>query len=164
MLHLSPFCKILNFSKPDSPLVLTRRLARRAGFVFEPGPSGAEDTLPPFRFGDNRAMTGSANVDSNVAEARPCKVALVGFGTVGSSVARILSERAHLNLLLTHVLNRNVERKKVDWLPSSVKWTDNIHDVVASDVDIVVEVMGGLEPAEDWIRRVLESGKSVVTA
>jgi homoserine dehydrogenase len=109
-------------------------------------------------------MTGSANVDSNVAEARPCKVALVGFGTVGSSVARILSERAHLNLLLTHVLNRNVERKKVDWLPSSVKWTDNIHDVVASDVDIVVEVMGGLEPAEDWIRRVLESGKSVVTA
>jgi homoserine dehydrogenase len=88
----------------------------------------------------------------------------LGFGTVGSSVARILCERSNTHLCLTHVLNRNVARKKVDWLPPSVQWTENIDDVLSSDAEIVVEVMGGLQPAEDWIRRALHSGKSVVTA
>jgi homoserine dehydrogenase len=96
--------------------------------------------------------------------AQSCKVALIGFGTVGSSVARILCERSNTHLRLTHILNRNVARKKVDWLPSSVQWTENVDDVLSSDVDVVVEVMGGLQPTEDWIRRALESGKSVVTA
>ena len=96
--------------------------------------------------------------------AQTCEVALLGFGTVGSSVARILCERPNTHLRLTYILNRNVTRKKVDWLPSSVRWTENIDDVLSSDVDIVVEVMGGLQPTEDWIRRALESGKSVVTA
>jgi homoserine dehydrogenase len=113
-------------------------------------------------------MTSTAKLDSkgNLAAdgARSCNVALVGFGTVGSSVARILCERSNTQLRLTHVCNRNVARKKVDWLPSSVQWTENIDDVLASDVDIVVEVMGGLQPTEDWIRRALASGKSVVTA
>ena len=104
--------------------------------------------------------TGNSFDDS----AQNCNVALLGFGTVGSSVARILCERANTHLRLTHILNRNVARKKVDWLPSSVQWTENIDDVLSSDVDIVVEVMGGLQPTEDWIRRALASGKSVVTA
>ncbi|HLM79508.1 MAG TPA: homoserine dehydrogenase, partial [Terriglobales bacterium] len=117
----------------------------------------------------NSAVVGAKKVDAkkvgakNVA-AQNCKVALVGFGTVGSSVARILCERSNTHLRLTHVLNRNVARKKVDWLPPSVQWTENIDDVLSSDVDIVVEVMGGLQPTEDWIRRALQSGKSVVTA
>jgi homoserine dehydrogenase len=93
-----------------------------------------------------------------------CNVALLGFGTVGSSVAKILCERSNTHLRLTHVLNRNVARKKVDWLPSSVKWTENIDDILSSNADIVVEVMGGLDPSENWIRRALASGKSVVTA
>jgi homoserine dehydrogenase len=96
--------------------------------------------------------------------ARRCNVALLGFGTVGSSVAKILCGRSNRYLRLTHVLNRNVARKKVDWLPPSVQWTENIEDVLSSDVDVVVEVMGGLQPAGDWIRRSLSSGKSVVTA
>ncbi|MGA7558765.1 MAG: homoserine dehydrogenase [Terriglobales bacterium] len=99
-----------------------------------------------------------------LTDTKNCKVALIGFGTVGSSVARILCERANTHLRLTHVLNRNVARKKVDWLPPSVQWTENIDDVLSSDAEIVVEVMGGLQPAEDWIRRALQSGKSVVTA
>jgi len=93
-----------------------------------------------------------------------CNVALLGFGTVGSSVAKILCEQSNAHLRLTHVLNRNVARKKVDWLPSSVSWTENIDDVLSSGVDIVVEVMGGLQPSGDWIRRALSAGKSVVTA
>jgi homoserine dehydrogenase len=98
------------------------------------------------------------------APARPCKVALVGFGTVGSSVAKILIDRRNPHLRLTHILNRNVARKKVDWLPPDVVWTENIDDILTSDADIVVEVMGGLQPTEDWVRRALTSRKSVVTA
>jgi homoserine dehydrogenase len=93
-----------------------------------------------------------------------CNVALLGFGTVGSSVAKILSERSNTHLRLTHILNRNVARKKVDWLPPAVQWTENIDGIISSDVDIVVELMGGLQPSEDWIRRALTAGKSVVTA
>ena len=107
----------------------------------------------------NSAVVGAQNDG-----ARTCNVALIGFGTVGTSVARILCERSNTPLRLTHILNRNVARKKVDWLPSSVQWTENVDDVLSSDVDVVVEVMGGLQPTQDWIRRALESGKSVVTA
>ena len=112
----------------------------------------------------NHAVVGAENVGAPNDGAQSCKVALMGFGTVGSSVARILCERSNTHLRLTHILNRNVARKKVDWLPSSVQWTENIDDVLSSDVEIVVEVMGGLQPTEGWIRRALESGKSVVTA
>ncbi|HLX86363.1 MAG TPA: homoserine dehydrogenase [Terriglobales bacterium] len=107
-------------------------------------------------------MTGSST--STGEGEQNCKVALLGFGTVGSSVAKILCERSNTHLRLTHVLNRNVARKKVDWLPTYVKWTENIDDILSSDVDIVVEVMGGLQPSEDWMRRTLAAGKSVVTA
>jgi len=112
------------------------------------------------------AATTQHDSDGSNAAQKPqvCKVALVGFGTVGSSVARILVERPHTGLRLTHVYNRNVARKKVNWLPPEVVWTENIDDVLSSDADIVVEVMGGLEPAEDCVRRALTSGKSVVTA
>jgi homoserine dehydrogenase len=94
----------------------------------------------------------------------PCAVALVGFGTVGSSVAKILIERPELGLRLTHVCNRNVARKKVDWLPQGVVWTETFEDLLKAEVDIVVEVMGGLDPTEGWVRQALEAGKSVVTA
>jgi homoserine dehydrogenase len=93
-----------------------------------------------------------------------CNVAILGFGTVGSSVAKILCERTDLGLRVTHILNRNVERKRVSWLPESVQWTEKIDEVLASDARIVVEVLGGLQPTEDWIERSLSSGKSIVTA
>jgi homoserine dehydrogenase len=94
----------------------------------------------------------------------PCKVALVGFGTVGRSVARILTSRSSQDLRLTHVVNRNVDRKRVDWVPRDVAWTQSFDDVLNSDIDVVLELVGGLDPAEHWVRRSLESGKSVVTA
>ena len=90
---------------------------------------------------------------------------LLGFGTVGSAVARLLYARGEEHSLqLTHVCNRNVARKKADWIPPDVMWTEDMEDVLASDVDVVVELMGGLDPAHDWVRRALQSGKSVVTA
>ncbi len=92
------------------------------------------------------------------------RIALVGYGTVGRSVAKILCERPCANLVLTHICNRDVERKKDLSLPAAIQWTGNIDDVLASDADIVVEVVGGLEPAGNWVRTALQLGKSVVTA
>ncbi|MFI5070868.1 MAG: homoserine dehydrogenase [Terriglobales bacterium] len=91
-------------------------------------------------------------------------VAIIGFGTVGRSVAKILCDRRTDGIRLTHIYNRGVARKKVDWVPADVLWTENIEDVLTADVDVLVELMGGLNPAGDWIRRALASGKSVVTA
>jgi homoserine dehydrogenase len=92
------------------------------------------------------------------------KVALLGFGTVGSSVARILCDHPPQGLSLTCIFNRGIERKRVPWIPSPVIWTEDFEQVLASDADIVVELAGGLRPAGDWVRRSLSVGKSVVTA
>lgn len=94
----------------------------------------------------------------------PLRIALFGFGTVGSSVARILVESKPQGLELECIYNRGVERKRVDWVPKSVRWCDDADAVLASDVDVVVELAGGLEPAGDWVRRALSAGKSVITA
>ena len=97
--------------------------------------------------------------------AKACKVALVGFGTVGSSVARLLSSRnGELPFQLTHVYNRDVARKKVDWVSEEVQWTDAFDDLVNSDAEVVVELVGGLEPAYHWVKSALLAGKAVVTA
>ena len=95
---------------------------------------------------------------------RPLRVALFGFGTVASSVARILVESRPQGLELTHIYSRSLERRRVDWVPSSVTWTDDADAALAADVDVIVELAGGLEPAGSWVRRALEAGKSVVTA
>src|SRR5690349_4814024 len=100
----------------------------------------------------------------SVASSAPRKVALLGFGTVGRSVARILSSENVPGLELTHVFNRNVNRKRVSWVDSSVCWTEHIGAVLSSDADVVVEVLGGIEPARSWVKAALEAGKSVVTA
>jgi len=92
------------------------------------------------------------------------RIALFGFGTVGSSVARILLESKPEGLQITHVYNRNVVRKRADWVPANVVWSENWEEVLASDVDVIVELVGGLDPAGTWVRRAIEAGKSVVTA
>ncbi len=95
---------------------------------------------------------------------KPLRIGIFGFGTVGSSVARILAESKPEGLELTHVFNRGVARKRVDWTGGGVEWTEDYEAVLRSDVDVVVELVGGLDPAGTWVRRALESGKSVVTA
>jgi homoserine dehydrogenase len=97
---------------------------------------------------------------------RALNVALLGFGTVGASVARILVERPELagRLKLTHVFNRDVARKRAPWMPDTVMWTDDYAQVLASAPDIVVEVVGGVNPAREWVSRAIDRGSSVVTA
>ena len=79
--------------------------------------------------------------------ARHLRIAIFGFGTVGSSVARILIESKPQGLELTHIFNRKVARKQVDWLPTSVIWSEDAEAVLASNVDVIVELAGGLDPA-----------------
>jgi homoserine dehydrogenase len=81
-------------------------------------------------------------------------------------VARILVERPELanRVQLTHVFNRSVTRKRADWVPSSVVWTDSFDDVLSGRPDVVVEVVGGVTPAHEWVSKAIEQGASVVTA
>ncbi len=101
---------------------------------------------------------------STSSTASACRVALIGFGTVGRAVAKILCENADPSLRLTHICNRNVEKKKQSWVPNHVIWTDDVQTVLKSDVQIVIELIGGLHPAEQIVRGALDAGKSVVTA
>ena len=113
----------------------------------------------------SQAGISASPVEVSIAPAqRPLRIAIFGFGTVGSSVARILVESKPKGLELTHVFNRNVARKRADWVPSGVVWSEDADAVLASDVDVIVELAGGLDPAGSWVRKALASGKSVVTA
>jgi len=113
------------------------------------------------------SLAPAASRSAASSSSRPLRVAILGFGTVGSSVARILVESAPAGLELTHIVNRNVARKRVDWVPDSVNWIDDPESLLAAGgggADVIVELAGGLEPAGEWVRRALAAGKSVVTA
>jgi homoserine dehydrogenase len=107
-------------------------------------------------------------VSKKIPTASNVKVALLGFGTVGSSVAKVLAAQKFPGIELTYVYNRNVERKRTSeaakFVPKSTVWTEDVNVVLNSNVDVVIELMGGLIPAEGWLRKAMASGKSVVTA
>ena len=111
-----------------------------------------------------QAGASASPVEVSAAAAQPLRIAIFGFGTVGSSAARILVESKPQGLELTHIFNRNVARKRVDWVPSGVVWSEDADAVLESGVDVIVELAGGLEPAGTWVRKALGAGKSVVTA
>jgi homoserine dehydrogenase len=92
-----------------------------------------------------------------------CRIALLGFGTVGSAVARRLTSGPGL-FQLTHILDRRAASKRGALPAADVLWTTRIEDVLESDADVVVELIGSVEPAAGWIRAALLAGKSVVTA
>jgi homoserine dehydrogenase len=99
----------------------------------------------------------------------PLKVALLGCGTVGSNVLRLISEQADD---LTARIGRRVEvagiavRRPAHHpdVPQHLLTTDAEALVRRDDVDLVVEVIGGIEPARTLITAALEGGKSVVSA
>jgi homoserine dehydrogenase len=97
------------------------------------------------------------------------RIGLLGFGTVGSSFAEVLAAHGDEGARITHVFNRGVARKKSHeravFVPAAAVWTERVEDVLeAADVDVVVELMGGFDPAEVWLRVALGAGKHVVTA
>jgi homoserine dehydrogenase len=83
-------------------------------------------------------------------------------------VAKVLAAGRFPGLELVMIFNRDVARKKASpaakSVPAGCVWTERFEDVLASDADIVVELMGGLTPAEAWTKKLLAAGKSVVNA
>lgn len=98
------------------------------------------------------------------------KIGLIGFGTVGSGVYTLLQDNNEIITLRTGVdvvikticdLNTDIVRKNTTGIKITDKWRDIIDD---PEIDIVVELIGGIEPAGNIIKSSLESGKNVVTA
>jgi homoserine dehydrogenase len=92
-------------------------------------------------------------------------VAMLGFGTVGSGVVEIIgnsNRRSGSGIRVSGILVRNAEKYRGHRHGSKV--TESFEDVLKDDVDIVVEAMGGVHPAFDYVTRALESKKHVVTA
>ena len=103
---------------------------------------------------------------------KPVKIALLGCGTVGSQVVRLLRDQAAdltarvgAPLELVGIAVRRPGRDRGD-LPvdPALFTTDALGLVKREDVDVVVEVVGGIEPARTWLVEALRAGKSVVTA
>ncbi len=92
------------------------------------------------------------------------RVGLVGFGTVGTAVARILERREDEAVRLVRVCARSESKPRPAWLRADVEWTARFDDLLAPDIDVLVELVGGVSPAREWITRALLAGKSVVTA
>jgi homoserine dehydrogenase len=111
----------------------------------------------------------SFQTSGNSPGAPRCRVGILGFGTVGSAIARRLTGPDSIPTLeLTHICDRRAREKQARQPESpaaaDIVWTDRFDDLLASDVDIIVEVIGGPEAAVDYVRGALLAGKSVVTA
>jgi len=100
---------------------------------------------------------------------RKCKIGIVGFGTVGSGVYKILSSEVDLHPILKEI---DIEKiavkdlsKKRDFDLDNNLFTDDPFKLINdTSIDVIVEVMGGVDLAKDIILQSLKSGKSVVTA
>jgi len=102
---------------------------------------------------------------------QPLNVAIIGLGTVGTGVARILTEqperiaqRAGRPIRITHAVVRDLNKPRDFDLPDA-QLTNDVHAVIKDDqVDVIVQLIGGLEPAREIMLAALEAGKNVVTA
>ena len=100
----------------------------------------------------------------------PLKVALLGCGVVGSAVARMLTEHADdlaarvgRRLELVGIAVRRAKKDRSD-LPVDPSLFTTDADALVERADIVIEVIGGIEPARSLILKAMKHGASVVTA
>lgn len=99
------------------------------------------------------------------------KVGLMGLGTVGTGVVRIiqghqddLRNQTGLSIEVKKILVRNLEKERTVSIPSE-KITTQVEDLVNDpEIDVIVEVIGGIHPTKEYIIQALENGKHVVTA
>ncbi|MFI3175606.1 MAG: homoserine dehydrogenase [Bacillota bacterium] len=99
-----------------------------------------------------------------------CKVALLGFGVVGSGTYQVLKNQAEelplkigRRVEVARVLVRDQAKYAKDF--SEVNFATSFEEIISDDsIDIVVELMGGIEPAKTYISEALKKGKHVVTA
>ncbi len=90
------------------------------------------------------------------------RIGLIGLGTVGSGVYKSLQNFDNVEIVKIAV--RNINKSRSVEVPTTML-TDNPYDVVNDpSIDVVVELMGGVAPAWDYINTALENGKHIVTA
>ena len=104
-----------------------------------------------------------------MTEYRPLRIALLGAGSVGAQVARLLTEnknelaaRVGAELDLVGIAVRDLNSKRAEGVPAELLTTDAESLILGAD--IVIEVMGGIEPARTYILQALNSGSDVITA
>lgn len=98
-------------------------------------------------------------------------IGLLGYGTVGQGVAKIIQDKKNLlkeftgyDFEIKKVLVNNLDKEREVKLPEQL-FTTNADEVLNdSDIDIVIEVISAIEPAKDMILKAMENGKSVVSA
>lgn len=102
----------------------------------------------------------------------PLRLGLLGHGTVGKALVRLLAtederlrDRLGVELHLVAVASRGLPTRGSEGLPEGVRAGGDLRAVAtAPDVDVVVELLGGLEPAGPLVAEALEAGRHVVTA
>lgn len=107
-----------------------------------------------------------------MSNARTLTIGLAGFGTVGGGLVQILEQnhkellaRSGCEFVVKTVVVRDLQRTRPVSLPSGAVLTADLMSVAEDpDIDVVVELMGGVEPARAFIRRALTNGKHVITA
>lgn len=100
------------------------------------------------------------------------RLGLLGFGTVGKALVRLLqaesgrlARQLGVDIRFVAVASRALGRRSVEGLPEGARITDELLAVAtAPDVDVVVELLGGIDPAGPLVVAALGAGKSVVTA
>ncbi len=116
-------------------------------------------------------MPEASDPPKNTSVAVPVRIGLLGCGIVGGSLVDLLSERSHaiamstgLDLQVTRIAVRSVSRDRDIEVDPALLTTDARSVVLGDDVDVVVEVIGGIEPARELILAALAAGKPVITA
>lgn len=104
-------------------------------------------------------------------EKKGVNVGIIGFGTVGTGTARILlenagviSKRAGFPVVLKKIADRDITRDRGLSVPAGILTTSADDLLNDPDIDIVVELVGGIHPAKDFILKAIANGKHVVTA
>lgn len=142
--------------KLDSQVVQRKaiRYAVHHSLAFEVGSLGSQSVT---RVGESRTVT----VPPEPPKTRT-KVALLGLGTVGLGVYQQFTKRSDLYEIVG-VAVQDLEKHRHAGLPEGIL-TDDPYELIARDCDLVVELIGGDDPARDLISQALRSGRDVVTA
>src|SRR5438874_11042691 len=103
--------------------------------------------------------------------AREIRAGLIGFGTIGTGVVKLLQRRradidARLgaSLRLVRIADIDTHRDRGVRIPKGMLVGDAAAVYAADDIDVVIELMGGYEPARRFVLAAIDAGKSVVTA
>ena len=107
----------------------------------------------------------------SATQAEEIRVGLIGFGTIGTGVVKLLQSRRDAidamvgaNVRLVRIADLDTTRDRGVRLAKGTLVADATRVYEADDVDVVIELMGGYEPARRFVLAAIAEGKSIVTA